>query len=284
MSLQRCPPPLEALYILFTIFARLIKRMKNEIVQDLYLQGAKARTLTAREMLDQRRDELSKYTRLGRFLLAKSAGSFSLDIAQRQLGADRFIGNGGEQIVFGAETEVMKVLVGTIGYSDKHLGDKLTELRYNEQNCKAYLKNQWLDTNYIIRNVGGRGFLKQKAIIAKQPKIDAPISFNSTTGLIDFVNDAKPFKLKLAMLASNIQSLHRQTGLYPDIASGDNIVVADRYPGHHNDKKLSFDFVIIDTVPVDKKAQAEPFWNDPSKTRGEAIAEAIELLSKASRN
>lgn len=233
-------------------------------------RGAEAKSYSALELFERKKHH-KLIKRIGYIAAVKSLSVSVIDPLGQRLGAEEFLGNGGEQIVYANKGQVIKLLWPTLGNNRNSLQAKIDSLNQNEQLCRSFIGPSWLDTDYDLANLW-----PYRAVVAHQDRVRELMSFKNMEDLADFTQDYPALRRDLAVMVAGVRRLHNHSGLYIDLLGPGNVVLAA------GEEKPSLK--ILDTIPAGLEHQSRPSLEDPTMNKGEKIAEKLALLQQSGLN
>jgi hypothetical protein len=203
--------------------------------------SAHAASATIEQLRSEREDQRVS-AQLAKILFYKTGGRVMLEAAGASLGTGRFIGNGGEQIVFGSKNDkyVRKLLINTLGFSADQADKAASDFQELSDTAQDYLGDFWLETRFD--GVKLPWLLGGDAVVAVQPRITPVRSFAGPLEIAAY-SASSEYKEQLLEFTERIRELNDATGMLPDLGSNGNIILDIDYSGK---EKLK----IVDTIPV----------------------------------
>jgi hypothetical protein len=212
--------------------------MDNKLNQFAHF-SAEGRRLSWADMLEQRRGQMLP-VQLGKVAIYKAAGNILPRFLARQLGNYRFVGLGGEQVVFQDRDSdhVLKILRSTIGADEEEVSVWAADYQRQSDEAKKHLGHHWLETNFYTLELP---FLKRRyAVACTQPSVTPEATFSEMQDLTLY-EASEGYVQEVIDFYDSVCSYRQTTGLYPDLFPHN--IALTRLDGQPR-------LQIIDTIPL----------------------------------
>jgi|GEM_PF-3783279 len=239
---------------------------KDTAVQRLTYAATNGRKHSVSELLQQRSSQPLPI-RYGKVALSKALHPFIPGSMTYENQTYQFLAAGGEQLVYGNEDEIVKVIYRSFSFDESTVEETTANYQQQYDAASPHLGEHQVGTVFDIRKLRAGLF----TTIALQPRLKADKQFADVDELVGYRND-KQYKDKLRKLSASLSGLFLHTGLQVDLNGPNNIVAIS--------PKGEPELRIVDTLPVVPDVQ-QKIHPEVGRSVGEMIAEKMFSINVA---